>query len=97
MRGSLVDVTGPFFFDSSLKEIAGIIDGSNNSPTQEAEKNLFQRIIDSILEIPAAILNGIKSLFIPSDGFFQSYWDDIYGFFRTIKNSFIFSNRNYFI
>lgn len=56
-------------------------------PTYEAwlnnqEESRHKSLLDKIKEIPTLIINGLKSLFIPSDGFFTSYFDELNNFFK---------------
>lgn len=44
----------------------------------EEESNLIQSAISNLGNF---IINGLKGLFIPSDGFFDSYFDSLYEFF----------------
>lgn len=48
----------------------------------EETKGLLGSIIDKIKEIPTLIINGLKSLFVPSDGFFSAYFDELNNFFK---------------
>lgn len=48
----------------------------------EETKGILGTIIDKITSIPSLIINGIKSLFVPSDGFFSSYFEELNTFFK---------------
>lgn len=43
--------------------------------------NLLQSIIDGLIALGKFLIDGLKSLFIPNDKFFSSYFDDLYDFF----------------
>lgn len=47
----------------------------------EAVKSGFSSVIEWLKNIPTLIIDGIKSLFVPADGFFDSYFTDLKTFF----------------
>lgn len=48
----------------------------------EETKGILGSIIDKIKEIPTLIIDGLKSLFVPSDGFFTTYFNELNAFFK---------------
>ena len=44
----------------------------------------FQRLFDKIADIPSAILNGLKDLFIPSDDYFETWFEKIKSNFNLL-------------
>ena len=52
---------------------------SINGTIEESTKG----IIGTILSIPEMILNGIKSLFIPDEEFFENYWNDLNEYMKS--------------
>lgn len=47
----------------------------------EAVKSGFSSVIEWLKNIPNLIIDGIKSLFVPADGFFDTYFTDLKTFF----------------
>nr|DAW66244.1 MAG TPA: hypothetical protein [Inoviridae sp.] len=43
----------------------------------------FSKVWESIKAIPQLIIDGIKSLFVPSDGYFDDYWEKMNSFFSA--------------
>lgn len=48
---------------------------------QEETHSLLGDVIEAVTSLPSLIIDGLKSLFIPSDDFFKTYFDDLYSWF----------------
>lgn len=66
---------------------SGDISGDSTEDDIEEIKSGIGGILQNIIELPGKIisglLEGIKSLFIPDDDFFENYWNDLYEFFSN--------------
>lgn len=62
-----------------------IVNSQNQSTNQiiENQNENTQEVTGAIEEHGNFIIEGLKSLFIPSDDFFKSYFDDLYNWFST--------------
>lgn len=71
------------FFDSIIGGIRNIVDGIVNLPSNIANgiKGFFTELGNKITALGDFILDGIKSLFIPAEGYFSSLFDRLNTFF----------------
>lgn len=66
-----------------IEGIQKIIDGITNLPENiaNAVKGFFDMVVNAIVQLGQTILDGLKQLFIPSDGYFESVANDLSTFF----------------
>ena len=77
-----------------IEIVRNIFDGIKNLPTNIANsiKGFFDNVVNSLVnlmnvlknaitDLGTFIIDGLKSLFIPSDDYFQTYFNDLYDFF----------------
>lgn len=62
-----------------IEGIQMIIDGITNLPENiaNAVKGFFDMVVNAIVQLGQTILDGLKSLFIPSDGYFEGVASDM--------------------
>lgn len=62
-----------------IEGIQKIIDGITNLPENiaNAVKGFFDMVVNAIVQLGQTILDGLKSLFIPSDGYFEGVASDM--------------------
>ena len=62
-----------------IEGIQKIIDGITNLPENiaNAVKGFFDMVVNAIVQLGQTILDGLKSLFIPSDGYFEGLASDM--------------------
>lgn len=66
-----------------IEGIQKIINGITNLPENiaNAVKGFFDMVVNAIVQLGQTIIDGLKSLFIPSDGYFESVVNDLSSFF----------------
>lgn len=66
-----------------LAKVKDILQGIIELPSKIANSlsGFFQNIVNALLSLGSFIVDGIKGLFLPSDGFFSSVFDDMQVFF----------------